>query len=71
MNTKVQLENMSVHFGTNHAVKSVILDFPSNSVTAIIGPSGCGKSTLLRSINRMHDLVPSAKVSGRILFDGS
>jgi phosphate transport system ATP-binding protein len=40
-------------------------------VTAIIGPSGCGKSTLLRSINRMHDLVPAARVSGRILFDGA
>lgn len=62
---------MNVHFGSNHAVKSVSLDFKENTVTAIIGPSGCGKSTLLRSINRMHDLVPSAKVTGRILFDGS
>jgi phosphate transport system ATP-binding protein len=69
MNSKVQLEKMSVHFGANHAVKEVSLDFPANSVTAIIGPSGCGKSTLLRSINRMHDLVPIAKVSGRILLD--
>jgi len=70
MNAKVSLENMSVHFGGNHAVKSVNLDFPANSVTAIIGPSGCGKSTLLRSINRMHDLVPTARVSGRITLDG-
>ena len=71
MNAKVSLENMNVHFGTNHAVKSVSLEFIENSVTAIIGPSGCGKSTLLRSINRMHDLVPAAKVSGRIMFDGA
>jgi len=71
MNAKVSLENMSVHFGSNYAVKSVNLDFPANSVTAIIGPSGCGKSTLLRAINRMHDLVPSARVGGRILLDGS
>ena len=71
MNVKVSLENMSVHFGTNHAVKEVSLDFSEHTVTAIIGPSGCGKSTLLRSINRMHDLVPSAKVSGKILFDGA
>jgi len=71
MNAKVSLESMNVHFGTNHAVKSVSLEFIEHSVTAIIGPSGCGKSTLLRSINRMHDLVPAAKVSGRILFDGS
>src|SRR5512141_3013852 len=70
MNAKVTLENMNVHFGSNHAVKSVSLDFIENTVTAIIGPSGCGKSTLLRSINRMHDLAHSAKVSGRVLFDG-
>ena len=69
-NAKITLENMNVHFGSNHAVKSVSLEFIENTVTAIIGPSGCGKSTLLRSINRMHDLVPSAKVTGRILFDG-
>ncbi len=69
-NAKVTLENMNVHFDSNHAVKSVSLDFMENTVTSIIGPSGCGKSTLLRSINRMHDLVPSAKVTGRILFDG-
>jgi phosphate transport system ATP-binding protein len=69
--TKVTLENMNVHFGPNHAVRGVNLDFPANSVTAIIGPSGCGKSTLLRAINRMHDLVPAARVSGRILLDGS
>jgi len=69
MNAKVTLEKMSVHFGANHAVKGVDLDFAANSVTAIIGPSGCGKSTLLRAINRMHDLVPSARVSGRIMLD--
>ena len=60
MNTKVQLENLNVHFGQNHAVKAVTMDFRANSVTAIIGPSGCGKSTVLRSINRMHDLTPGS-----------
>jgi phosphate transport system ATP-binding protein len=70
MNTKVQLDNLNVHFGQTHAVKEVTLDFSANSVTAIIGPSGCGKSTVLRSINRMHDLTPGARVSGRILLDG-
>jgi phosphate transport system ATP-binding protein len=67
---KVQLENVNIHFGKTHAVKEINIDFPENSVTAIIGPSGCGKSTLLRSINRMHDLVPSARVTGKILLDG-
>jgi len=69
MNTKVRLDKLNVHFGGNHAVKEVSIDFLANSVTAIIGPSGCGKSTVLRSLNRMHDLVPSARVSGRILLD--
>jgi phosphate transport system ATP-binding protein len=71
MNAKVMLDDMSVHFGGNHAVKAVNLAFPANSVTAIIGPSGCGKSTLLRAINRMHDLLPIARVSGRVTLDGN
>ena len=69
MNTKVKLENLNVHFGSNHAVRDVSIDFQENSVTAIIGPSGCGKSTVLRSINRMHDLSPAARVTGKILLD--
>ena len=68
-NSKVHLEGLNIHFGKTHAVKDINIDFPENSVTAIIGPSGCGKSTLLRSINRMHDLVPSARVTGKILLD--
>ena len=70
MNSKVQLDNLNVYFGQNHAVKAVTMDFRANSVTAIIGPSGCGKSTVLRSINRMHDLTPGARVTGRIVLDG-
>lgn len=69
MTIKMQLENLHVHFGHNHAVKDVSLNFPVNTVTAIIGPSGCGKSTVLRSMNRMHDLVPAARVSGKIILD--
>jgi phosphate transport system ATP-binding protein len=70
MTTKVQLDNLNVYFGQTHAVKGVTMDFRANRVTAIIGPSGCGKSTVLRSINRMHDLTPAARVDGRILLDG-
>ncbi len=70
MNAKVQVENMNVHFGQTHAVKDVTMDFPENTVTAIIGPSGCGKSTVLRSLNRMHDLTPGSKVTGRVVLDG-
>ncbi len=69
MNSKLKLDQLNIHFGAAQAVKNVSLDFPANTVTAIIGPSGCGKSTVLRSINRMHDLTPSARVTGRVLLD--
>ena len=69
MNTKLRLNKLNIHFGTNHAVKDVSMDIAENSVTAIIGPSGCGKSTVLRSINRMHDMTPAARVTGRIMLD--
>lgn len=71
MKTKVSLEELNVHFGSTHAVRDVSLAVPEHSVTAIIGPSGCGKSTVLRAVNRMHDLVPAARISGRILLDES
>ncbi len=67
---KIRLDRLNVHFGANHAVKEVTMAMASNSVTAIIGPSGCGKSTVLRSINRMHDLTPGARVNGSVLLDG-
>jgi phosphate transport system ATP-binding protein len=61
---------LDAYFGNVHAVRHVSLDVPSNEVTAIIGPSGCGKSTLLRTLNRMHETVPGARVTGRVLFHG-
>jgi phosphate transport system ATP-binding protein len=64
----IALRGVNVHYGTFHAVNDVTLDVDSNSITAFIGPSGCGKSTVLRSINRMNDLVPSARVEGQILY---
>ncbi len=63
-------ESLEVSFGGTPVVKKVNLDFPRNRITAIIGPSGCGKSTLLRVFNRMHDLTPGAKVSGKVLLEG-
>lgn len=71
MTTKIKIENLNVYFRETHAVKDVSLDIPQNKVTAIIGPSGCGKSTILRSINRMHDMIPTARVTGRIILDST
>jgi len=57
-------------FGDHHVLDDVTLTFPERSITALIGPSGCGKSTLLRALNRMHELVPSARVVGSIRLRG-
>src|SRR5207248_8745564 len=61
---------LGVHYGPAQAVASVSFDIAANEVTAIIGPSGCGKSTVLRCFNRMNDLVPGARVSGSVLYQG-
>jgi phosphate transport system ATP-binding protein len=66
----METRGLDAFFGRHHAVQSIDLLFPENSVTAIIGPSGCGKSTFLRCLNRMHELVPSARVGGQVLLRG-
>jgi phosphate transport system ATP-binding protein len=66
---RVKLDGLHAHYGANHAVRGVTLEFPPNQVTAIIGPSGCGKSTLVRCINRMHEEIPNARAAGRVLLD--
>jgi phosphate transport system ATP-binding protein len=66
----LELRDLNVWYGDFHAVKHVTLDVRRNIITALIGPSGCGKSTLLRSLNRMNDLVPNARLGGEILFHG-
>lgn len=66
----ISVKDLDVFFGSNQVLKRVTLDISAHAVTAIIGPSGCGKSTFLRSLNRMHELVPSARMQGRILLFG-
>jgi phosphate transport system ATP-binding protein len=66
----VAVENFSFWYGPKQALFDISLDLAPQAVTALIGPSGCGKSTFLRSINRMHDLLPGARSTGRILLDG-
>lgn len=64
----LETRNMSVSYGSFTAVRDVTLDFSPHCITALIGPSGCGKSTVLRSLNRMNDLVPSARVEGGVFL---
>ena len=67
---KMQSIGLNAWFGEKQALTDINLSVKTNSVTAIIGPSGCGKSTLIRCFNRMHELVPNARMSGKILLDG-
>ena len=69
-NWKMQSIGLNAWFGEKQALKDINLPVKTNAVTAIIGPSGCGKSTLIRCFNRMHELVPNTKMSGKILLDG-
>lgn len=66
----LELRNVSVYYGSFRAVADVSLPIEKNKITAFIGPSGCGKSTVLRALNRMNDLVPSARVEGEIIYRG-
>ncbi|MBX5481688.1 MAG: phosphate ABC transporter ATP-binding protein [Myxococcaceae bacterium] len=66
----MEANDLSVFFRQAQVLKRVALKVPEKKVMAVIGPSGCGKSTFLRALNRMHDLVPGARVEGRILLDG-
>ncbi len=66
----LETRDLSVFYGDTPAVKSITLTIPSRRVVAFIGPSGCGKSTFLRAFNRMNDLIPSARVTGEVLFRG-
>jgi phosphate transport system ATP-binding protein len=68
--TKLAVDDLDVHYGDDHALKSVTMDIPKKSVTALIGPSGCGKSTYLRCLNRMNDRIRVADIDGTVKLDG-
>ena len=68
---RIAAVGVSVFYGESRALHDVSLDVAANRVTALIGPSGCGKSTFLRTLNRMNDIVPRTRVTGRVLLDGT
>ncbi len=69
--TELIAQDINVWFGQRHVLKDVNLVFPEREVTALIGPSGCGKSTFIRTLNRMHELIDSAGLAGKVLLDGT
>ena len=70
MAKRIEISDLDVYYGSFRAVADVSLTVEPRAVTAFIGPSGCGKSTLLRTLNRMHEVVPGARVSGSVHLDG-
>jgi len=64
------VDDVSVFYGDKRAIRTVTLDLHKREITALIGPSGCGKSTFIRCLNRMNDLIPSARVEGAIVYHG-
>ena len=64
------VDDISVYYGAKRAIRNVTLDLHKHEITALIGPSGCGKSTFIRCLNRMNDLIPSARVEGSIRYHG-
>jgi phosphate transport system ATP-binding protein len=67
---KIQVRDLDAWFGKQQVLRSVTMAIPAQQVTAVIGPSGCGKSTFIRCINRMHELVPGARIHGSVQLDG-
>ena len=68
--TKISIDNLHLHYGDFEALKGIHLDIPAHQITAFIGPSGCGKSTCIKTLNRMNDLVPNCRISGKVAIDG-
>jgi len=69
-NIKVKVNDLTLHYGTNPALKNIDMEIPEKMVTALIGPSGCGKTTFLRTLNRMNDLIDNIKIEGEVIVDG-
>jgi phosphate transport system ATP-binding protein len=67
---RIDISDLDIYYGNFLAVQGVTVAIEPRTITALIGPSGCGKSTFLRSINRMHEVIPGARVEGKVVIDG-
>ncbi len=70
MSSAMEIEDLCLWYGNAQALKHITMDIPEREITALIGPSGCGKSTFLKTLNRMNDLVPGVRITGRVSYRG-
>ncbi len=70
MSSVLSVRDLCLWYGSHQALKSIQMDIPEKSITALIGPSGCGKSTFLKTLNRMNDLIPEVKITGEVRYKG-
>lgn len=68
MSTVITVNDLCLWYGKTQALKNIDMQIPEKSITALIGPSGCGKSTFLKTLNRMNDLIPEVRVTGRVMY---
>ena len=66
----ISTKDLCLWYGNFQALKNISIEIPEHSITALIGPSGCGKSTFLKTLNRMNDLIPTAKITGEVMYNG-
>lgn len=66
----ITVEDLCLWYGNSQALDHISIDIPKQHITALIGPSGCGKSTFLKTLNRMNDLIPGVKITGKVAYDG-
>src|SRR5262245_31971677 len=69
MAKRIEVSDLDIYYGSFKAVENVSMTIEPRQVTAFIGPSGCGKSTMLRTLNRMHEVLPGARVDGKVMLD--
>lgn len=69
MAKRIEISGLNAYYGKTRAIEDISMTIEPRSVTAFIGPSGCGKSTLLRTLNRMHEVIPGARVEGKVMLD--
>jgi phosphate transport system ATP-binding protein len=70
MDSKIEIKNLNLYYGTFHALKNINMKIKARQITSMIGPSGCGKSTLLRTLNRINDTIEGVKITGSVEVDG-